>query len=132
MIKIIPGEIIETLTPSPDMKVMRTQILDIATREPIDYFEFVSIWTSYKKDQKLPENQRRLRITNKLRMKNVKNKMIAVTLKTKNTDSGKQIERTEMALRRLLVKAGRYELSSVIEAMAAQENYDKTKTVSTS
>lgn len=119
--KIIPGEIITKSRPIPDMAIMRTQILDIATREQIDVFEFVSVWTSYKKDQKIPVEKRKLTVKNKLRMKNRKGKMIVVTLKTREGE----IEKTESALKRLLARDGRYELANVMEATLAQQEHNE-------
>lgn len=120
MIKVIPGEIISKVQPTPNTAVMLTEILDIASREQIDWFEFVSIWSSYRTDKRLPKEKRKVKIIDKLRMRNKAGKIITVTKK--------KGERTEIALRRLFVKDGRYELASVIEAMAAQEDYNNART----
>ncbi len=113
MIKVIPGEIITQFQPAQDTQIMRTEILDAETKKQIDYFEFVGIWVSYKKDQRLPKEKRKLKIKNKLQMKNKKGDIISVTLKRKLG----QIERAEIALKRLFVKDGRYELGTISEAV---------------
>ncbi len=113
MIKVIPGETISRTQPAPDKTIIRIQALDIETKEQIDYFEFVLIYVSYRKDQRLPKDKKKLNIKTKIQMRNKKGDMISVTFK-KNS---KEVERAEIALKWLFVKDGRYELGSISEAV---------------
>lgn len=116
-IKVIPGEILTQFKPTLSNAIMRVQVLNIDTGEQIDTFEFLSIWTSYKADKNLPKEKRKVKIKNKLQMKNAKGNIVRITI-------GKG-EKTEIALRRLLAKDRRYELASMIEAAAAQQEYNE-------
>ncbi len=104
-IKVIVGKVINKYHNQPDEHITRTLLIDPETGSRIAWFEFVSVWLSYKKDQRLPETKRKLKTRNKLRMTGGKKGFVSVTFKRKN---GKEIENGEMVLRRLLAKDGRY------------------------
>ncbi len=78
MIKVIPGETISRIQPAPDKTIIRIQALDIETKEQIDYFEFVLIYVSYKKDRRLPKDKKKLNIKTRIQMKTKKGGLFLV------------------------------------------------------
>lgn len=120
-IKVYPGDKKSHTMPKPNVAIMTAGLMDYETGKEIDTINFVSIWASYKKDQALPQKKQRKRVRNKIQKKDRKGNLISVTLKINQTKFGKEIEKAESALRRLLAKDGRYEIVTEQEALEAYE-----------